>query len=407
MIKRDIAGYLRRAASQFKVVAVLGPRQSGKTTLVTTIFDKHSYVSFEDHDVRLYAQQDPRAFLQQYQNHHGLILDEVQHVPELLSYIQTIVDREKKNGFFVITGSQNILVNQAVSQTLAGRVALLTLLPLSLHELQEAQVLPDMIEEAVFRGSYPSVYADHTSPEQTYSYYIRSYIERDVRDIKNITNLSLFQRFLQLCAGRTGQLLNLSSLGNDLGVDHKTVRSWLSVLEASYVVFLLYPYYRNFGKRITKTPKLYFIDTGIACSLLNIRSARELSSHYLRGGLVESFIISDFLKQYYNQDRKPSFYFWRDHQGNEIDCILEDSLSGALVEIKAGKTVSLDYFKHFSYWKKLTELSTKNYVVYGGVNVQQWPEATVLGWQSAGKLLSSIKDSNVDGSSPDCPKRSR
>ncbi|MBA3752370.1 ATP-binding protein [Candidatus Dependentiae bacterium] len=390
MIKRDLIDYVRKAASQFKVVAILGPRQSGKTTLVTTVFDKHRYVSLEDYDVRAYAKQDPRLFLQEYSNEQGLILDEVQHVPELLSYIQTIVDREKKNGFFILTGSQNLLINQAVSQTLAGRVALITLLPLSISELQNATMLPETIEEAVFNGSYPSIYGDHTSPEQTYSYYIRSYIERDVRDIKNITNLTLFQRFLQLCAGRTGQILNLSSLGNDLGIDHKTARSWLSVLEASYIVFLLYPYYKNFGKRVIKSPKIYFVDTGIACSLLNIRSPQELFSHYLRGGLVESYIISDLYKQYYNCDRRPSLYFWRDLQGNEIDCVIEESLFGALIEIKAGKTVTSDYFKHFSHWKNITELTTKNYVIYGGADIQNRSEAMVLSWKSAGNLVASL-----------------
>jgi predicted AAA+ superfamily ATPase len=297
MIRRDLTDHLLDAANQFGAVAVLGPRQSGKTTLVQTVFKNHKYVSLEDLDRRALAHADPRRFLQDYGNEFGIILDEIQHAPELLSYIQTIIDQEKKKGYFIITGSQNILVNQAITQTLAGRLAILTLFPLSINELNKAGMLSGNIEETVFKGSYPRIYSENVSPIKLYANYVRGYVERDVRQVKNILDLNLFQNFIQLCAGRIGQVLNLSSLGNDCGIDQKTVLSWISLLEASYVIFLLRPYYKNFGKRLIKAPKLYFVDTGLACSLLNIKSAQEFSEHYLRGGLVESLIISDLFKQ--------------------------------------------------------------------------------------------------------------
>lgn len=334
------------------------------------------------------AQSDPRGFLHDYANEFGIIIDEIQHVPELLSYMQTIIDREKKKGYFIITGSQNLLVNEAITQTLAGRLAILTLFPLSIHELQKSNLLTTSIEEVVVKGFYPRVYAEEISFSRLYTNYIHGYVERDVREIKNIADLNLFQKFVSLCAGRTGQILNLSSLANDCGIDHKTARAWLSILEATYVVFLLYPYYKNFGKRLIKAPKLYFVDTGIACSLLNIKTAEDLSNHYLRGGLIESCIIADFFKQYYNHDQKPTIYFWRDMTGNEVDCILESALHLTAVEIKAGKTVNRDFFKTFSYLKQLKEIpALRNVVVYTGADNQRWPDAQVLTWQSAGSLV--------------------
>ncbi len=393
MIARDITNQLIEAASQFPVIAVLGPRQSGKTTLVQSIFSKHSYVSLEDLDNRLIATNDPRRFLNDFASEAGIILDEIQHVPSLLSYIQTMVDREKKKGYFIITGSQNILVNQAVTQTLAGRIALFTLFPLSIHELSGSSLLPSKIEEAVFQGAYPIVYAENLPPLKVYSHYITSYIERDVRQIKNIASVNLFRRFLQLCAGRTGQILNLSGLGSDLGVDHKTISSWISVLEASYVIFLLYPYYENFGKRLIKSPKFYFVDTGIACSLLNIRSSTEVMNHHMRGALVETFIISDLFKQYYNLDRRPSLYFWRDSKGNEIDCIIEESQYTIPLEIKAAKTVASDFFKQFDYWKTIApKTPQQSLVVYGGSENRSWSDAKVLSWQYSGGLIRALEE---------------
>lgn len=391
MIARQLTKELLDASSRFPVVALLGPRQSGKTTLVRTVFNKHHYVSLEDIDNRIIAQTDPRRFLQDFPSESGIILDEIQHAPELLSYIQTIVDSERKKGYFILTGSQNILVNQAVTQTLAGRIAILTLFPLSLYELKEASLLPSKIEDIVFQGSYPIVYSEDVSIAKTYANYIRSYVERDVREIKNITNLNLFRRFLQLCAGRTGQILNISSLASDLGVDHKTISSWISVLEASYVIFLLYPYHKNFGRRLIKSPKLYFSDTGIACSLLNIKTSKELIHHHMRGNLIETFIISDLLKQYYNLDQQPSLYFWRDSSGNEIDCIIEEAEYTIPIEIKASKTISPEFFKQFDYWKNIaSKPSQQGLVIYGGSQNRSGPNAKVLSWESCGDLIQAF-----------------
>jgi len=391
MIRRDLEHPLLEAAEQFSAVAVVGPRQSGKTTLVQQVFKKHNYISLEDLDKRALAKADPRAFLQDNASASGIIIDEIQHVPELLSYMQTIIDREKKKGFFIVTGSQNFLMNEAISQTLAGRIAILTLYPLSIHELEHAALLPSKIEDVVFTGCYPRLYAEKISPVKLHENYIRGYIERDVRQIKNILDLSLFQKFLQLCAGRTGQILNLNSLSADCGIDHKTARAWISLLEASYIIFLLNPYFKNFGKRLIKSPKLYFVDTGLACSLLNIKNEQELSAHYLRGGLIESFIIADLFKQSYNLDRKPSLYFWRDLTGNEIDCLIETALSIIPIEIKAGTTVNTDYFKQFLYLKKIEEFpADKKFVIYTGKENQRWPEAQVISWQHAGTLVKSV-----------------
>ena len=392
LIKRVMTEKIIQASSEFPVIAIVGPRQSGKTTLSQIAFPRHKYVSLEDYDVRALAQADLRKFLSEYPTEFGIILDEIQNAPELLSYMQTIVDKQKKNGYFIVTGSQNFLADEAITQTLAGRMAVFTLLPLSISELKNTDLLPEKIETLVYKGSYPKLYAQDVSVERLYSNYIRLYVERDVRQIKNVSDLNTFQRFMQLCAGRIGQILNLTSLGNDCGINNSTAKAWISLLEASYVVFLLYPYYKNFGKRIIKSPKLYFIDTGVACSLLKIRSPQELSDHYLRGGLVESSIISDLLKQQHNLEQRPSLYFWRDKTGNEIDCIIDQSKYPVPVEIKAGKTVVSDFFKEIDHWNELTKNSQgPKFLIYGGAEDQNWPQANVLSWQSTGNLIKDLE----------------
>lgn len=391
-IKRAITPRLVDAAKEYPVIAIMGPRHSGKTTVAQTEFPHHRYISLEDFDMRALAVTDPRKFLTDYPSQTGIILDEIQHAPQLLSYMQTIVDREKKNGFFIVTGSQNFMVNEAITQSLAGRMAVLTLLPLSLSELQDADLLPATIESLVYKGSYPRAYAEALDVGRLYTNYIHLYIERDVRQIKNVVDLNTFQKFMRLCAGRTGQILNLASLGNDCGINHNTAKAWLSLLEASYIVFLLHPFHNNFGKRLIKSPKLYFIDTGLACSLLKIRSAEELSDHYLRGGLVESLIIADFLKQQYNLEQQPSLYFWRDKTGNEIDCIIDESRYPVAVEIKAGKTVATDFFKELAYWNNTSNSpNAPRYVIYGGTENQSWPQAEVVSWQSAGTIIKKLR----------------
>jgi len=389
LIRRTLLDSVLEAATEFPVIAIMGPRQSGKTTLAQLAFPKHRYVSLEDYDLRAKALADPRRFLTEMPTEHGLILDEIQHAPELLSYMQTIVDREKKNGFFVVMGSQNFLVDQALTQTLAGRMAVVTLLPLSIQELTNADILPAKIDTLMYKGFYPKAHATTTNIARLYSNYIRLYVERDVRQIQNVADLSLFQKFMRLCAGRVGQVLNVVSLSNDCGINQKTASAWLSILETSYVIFMLAPYFNNFGKRLIKAPKLYFYDTGLVCTLLKIRSAEELANHYLRGSLFESLIIADLLKQQYNFEQQPSLYFWRDHAGREIDCIIDESHYPIPVEIKAANTVTTDFFKELRIWQETssTPADAPRYVIYCGTDNQNWPNAQVLTWQSAGRLI--------------------
>ena len=391
MIKRELAATLKEAAEQFKVVTILGPRQSGKTTLAQTTFKKYRYISLEDLDTRAYAQQDPRGFLEQNKNDYGIILDEIQHVPSLLSYIQTYVDREQINGYFILTGSQNFLINEAITQTLAGRMAILTLMPLSINELQKNDLLPKTIDSYIYRGSYPQLYAQKTNISLWYAGYILSYIERDVRQVTTINELTTFKLFLQMCAGRIGQQLNVTALANDTGISFRTVDRWLSLLQASYIIFLLQPYYKNYNKRLVKTPKLYFFDTGLACALLGIESEEQVKTHYLKGGLVENAIISDLFKQYYNTARTPHLYFWRDNHGIEIDCIVERGTMVFPIEIKAGQTVSSNYFAGLKSWNKIAANDpAQSLVVYTGTEDQKRNIGNVFSWQTAGTLIKKI-----------------
>ncbi|HLJ31849.1 MAG TPA: ATP-binding protein [Candidatus Babeliales bacterium] len=387
MIPRQLEPTLQELARQFPVVALLGPRQSGKTTLAQATFADYKYVSLEDFDVLALANTDPRSFLAVYDNGQGLIIDEIQHAPQLLSYIQTEVDRSKKNGFFVITGSQNFLLNEKITQTLAGRVAIFTLLPLALSELKKASLLPADSNTMIFQGSYPRIYAQHISPINWYPNYVRSYIERDVRQIQNVENLATFQLFMKLCAGRIGQLLNVSSLANDCGVSVSTANAWLSILQASYIIFLLQPHFKNFSKRLVKTPKLYFYDTGIACFLLELESAKQVATHYLRGGLFESFCISEMMKLRFNAGRLPHCYFWRDKVGHEVDCIIGHGGKLYPVEIKAGQTITQDYFEELHYWAELAgDEVGRRYCIYTGSESQNRTLVSVLKWQDIDQI---------------------
>jgi predicted AAA+ superfamily ATPase len=392
MFKRDLQEVIQRLASKFPVLLIIGPRQSGKTTLVRETFKNYNYVLLEYLDEREYAQSDPRGFLKKYSNEYGLIIDEVQHAPGLLSYIQGIVDEQNKPGYFVLTGSQDFSVNQAITQSLAGRVGIITLLPLSVHELKDNHLLAPTIEQAVFTGGYPRVYNQVIAPTDFYPSYIHTYVERDVRQMINIVDLDAFQKFIRLCAGRTGQVLNLTSLGNDCGVSHNTAKAWISILEASYIVFLLQPYHTNFNKRLIKSPKLYFYDSGLACSLLRIKSADELSDHYNKGGLIEGFIIADLYKQYYHGGQEPALSFWRDSTGHEIDCVIEESDRLVPIEIKAGETFSPRFFDALSYWKNdvVKDEDMQGFVVYGGNQEQTRSQGEVVSWKNVGDLLKRI-----------------
>ena len=383
MIYRELSQKLLELFGQFPVLGIMGPRQSGKTTLVKQTFPSLPYCNLENLDTRDFARSDPRAFLNMYPE--GMIIDEAQHVPELFSYIQSMSDQKNKPGLYILTGSQNFLLHEKVSQSLAGRIALTTLLPLSLKELKNHKNYKDDSHEMIFQGFYPRVLEHQIHPTDWYPNYIATYIEKDVRQIKNITNLSLFQKFLKLCAGRTGQLLNLSSLAQDCGISHVTARQWLSLLEASYIIFLLKPHHLNFNKRLVKTPKLYFCDPGLACSLLDIHDPKQLQTHYLRGALFENLMILEMMKKAYNMGRKPNLYFWRDKIGHEIDCLIEESGQLVPIEIKSGQTINSDYFEGLNYWNKLSGQSN-GYIIYGGRENQQRSTYTILSWEAIDQL---------------------
>lgn len=389
MFKRTLAEQLL-IYKKFPIIALLGPRQSGKTTLSKAAFPDHTYLSFEDITERTFAAADPKGFLATHENPHGIILDEFQYVPDILSYIQLAVDEKKRPGYFILTGSQNFLANQAISQSLAGRVGILTLLPLSIAELTENNLLPKDADTLMLNGCYPRLYEEHFLPNQLYPSYIQTYLERDVRLLENIGDLTVFARFTQLCAGRVGQLLHIDNLAADAGITAVTAKHWLSVLQASYLIFLQQPYHKNFNKRVTKAPKLYFYDTAIACSLLRIRSIETLAVHPLRGALFENMILTDLYKQYYNMAILPPIYFWRDQNGRyELDAVIEhDALNVIPIEIKSGRTISGDYVKGLRAWQEIAESRTDNgYVIYGGDKTQKRSQETILRWQDVGTLV--------------------
>lgn len=365
MIYREAEKELQLLSAQFKAVAVTGPRQSGKTTLVKNVFNEKAYVNLENPDLRQFAREDPRGFLSNYPD--GAILDEVQRVPELFSYLQQILDEKEQNGLFILTGSNNFLLNSNISQSLAGRVGYLFLLPLDIGEINPGA---NMSNQLIFKGGYPEIYQKDIDPKKYYDNYIRTYVERDVRLLKNITDLYTFERFLRLCAGRTGQLLNMSSLAADVGVDVKTIGSWLGVLEASFIAFRLYPYHENYNKRIVKMPKLYFYDTGLASALMGIEDVSQLTIHPLRGGLFENLVVVDFLKRLYNNGKQNNLYFWRDNIGNEVDLLIKKGANRYPVEIKSAQTISDEFFKGIRYWNKLTN-TEGGYLVYAGDMLQK------------------------------------
>ncbi|MCK4544495.1 ATP-binding protein, partial [candidate division WOR-3 bacterium] len=365
MIKRTISSYIRKLSNQYPVITITGPRQSGKTTLAKAIFKNKKYINLEDLEERAFAQSDPKGFLKKIPD--GAILDEIQYAPCLVSYIQTIVDIKQVNGMFILTGSQQFEIVNSINQSLAGRTALIKLLPFSLSELENHYNYSG-IDEIIFRGFYPRIYDQNLNPCQAYGDYIETYIERDLRKLINIKNISIFQKFLKLCAGRIGQILNLNSLSNDLGVSHTTIRQWITVLQASYIIFLLEPYYKNIRKRLIKSPKLYFYDTGLASFLLGVEKISYLEAHPLRGNLYENLVIMEVLKQRYNKGERNNLNFYRDKAGNEIDLIYNIAQHIIPIEIKSSETISKDFFKGFKSIEDILGIENiyKKILVYGG-----------------------------------------
>jgi hypothetical protein len=376
MIHRLAEAHIKEIFKFFPVLFLTGPRQSGKTTLAKALFQELPYVLLELPDQQALAREDPRSFLMKYPT--GAVLDEVQNVPELFSYLQGIVDNNREVRF-VLTGSQNFLLNEKITQSLAGRAGIVTLLPLSLQELQD--IRENQYEDWIVRGFYPELYNRKVPSELFFPGYVQTYLERDVRSLQNVGNLAQFNLFLKLCAGRVGQVLNLSALAADAGVSVNTSKAWLSVLEASYVVFRVQPHYKNFNKRLVKSPKLYFTDTGLACHLLGIEKAAQLSTHYALGALFENFVIAECLKQRLARGKREGLYYWRDNKGTEVDLLIEDGPDSTAYEIKAGRTANTSYFKNLVYWNRLAGSKTKGTVIYGGDLNQPTPNGLLKSWR--------------------------
>jgi len=385
---RQAEGALRELLAWYPVVAITGPRQSGKTTLARHVSDK-PYVNLEAPDQREYASGDPRGFLARFPD--GAVLDEIQHVPALFSYLQTIVDEGARAGSFILTGSQQFGLRDGIAQSLAGRVGLIELLPFSLGEMPAADLA---LNDVLCRGAYPRVVADGIPPGVWLADYVNTYLERDVRRLLNVRNLSSFQRFLRMCAGRSGQLLNLSALAADCGITHNTAREWLSVLEASYVVRLLPPYYRNFGKRLVKTPKLYFLDTGLAAWLMAVSGPQALAVSMFRGPLFETLVVTEILKACLNRRREGKLYYWRDSNGHEIDLLIETGETLLPVECKAGETVAADWFPPLERFRRTAALE-RSWIVYGGAAGQKRSHCEVVGWRQLPQLADELAMSQM------------
>ena len=385
MILRTATTTLERLAKGFPVIVISGPRQSGKTTLAKSVFSHKTYVSLENPDERAFALEDPKRFLQRFSD--GAVLDEVQRCPELLSWLQGLVDERGIMGDFVLTGSAQFDLMAGVTQSLAGRAARVELLPLSATELAAAQQAPADLNSALFQGGYPALYDRKLTPQDWFANYIATYLERDVRQLITVRDLSQFQTFVKMCAARSGQLLNLTTLGADCGISSVTAKHWLSVLEASYIVMLLQPHHRNFGKRLVKAPKLYFCDVGLAAWLLGIRDVSTLDTHSARGALFETYVVSELTKQRLNAGQPRDLYFWRDSAGNEVDVLIESAQGLQAIEIKSGSTFASDWSRGLKQWNKVAgEESLQPSLVYGGTQSYAREGVQVWGWQDIGKI---------------------
>ncbi|MCL2760215.1 MAG: ATP-binding protein [Desulfuromonadales bacterium] len=379
MIDRNIEKALFTLLQKYPAINITGPRQSGKTTLAKNIGGNYNYFSLENPDTRLFAESDPRGFLRS--AGEKFILDEVQHVPELFSYLQEILDNSTENGKVILLGSQSFLMNQHISQSLAGRVAYLKLLPLSYSELKSAKLTSQNIDNILFNGGYPRLYSENIDPIHFFPNYIETYLQRDIRLLRNIENLTTFARFIKLCAGRVGNILDFSSLATDAGISVNTVKSWLSVLEASYILYFVQPWSGNVNRRMIKSPKLYFYDTGLACSLLNIEQEKQLETFYLRGNLFENFVFSELLKIRFNAGVPANYYFLRDSKGVEVDCVQELPDGVRFIEIKSSATLSADHIKNLLLLKKLFS-NTEDYVVYAGQEEPFYHNVKFTNWQN-------------------------
>ncbi len=380
MIPRNAQNLVLKLARGFPIVAITGPRQAGKTTLARLSFPDREYVSLEDPEQREFAVSDPRGFLNRFKE--GAVIDEAQRCPDLFSYVQTLVDSHRVMGEFILTGSQHFGLHSGISQSLAGRVGLVQLLPFAMNELAGVNLLTDQLDELLWTGGYPPLYDRPLTPDLWHPNYVSTYIERDVHQLLAVRDLDLFQRFIRMCAARTGQLLNLSSLANDCGISHVTAREWLNVLEAGYITLRLPPYHRNFGKRLVKTPKLYFIDTGLAAWLLGIHDARTLNTHACRGALFENLVITEIIKQRFNRGQPMDLFFWRDNVGHEVDLLFERGQELQAIEIKSGATLSSDWLNAIQKWRGFAgNIAREPWIIYGGGDSYFRQKARIIAWQ--------------------------
>jgi predicted AAA+ superfamily ATPase len=384
MIQREAQYKLAQLGDTFKAIAVIGPRQSGKTTLVKVTFPEKPYLSLENPDTRNFAMEDPRGFLQNLPN--GAILDEVQRTPLLFSYLQEILDNSNQKGLFILTGSNNFLLQESISQSLAGRVGYLNLLPFSVKELLLENLLPETDEEVMVNGFYPPIYDQRISSLDWVPNYIKTYIEGDVRQIKNVSDLLIFEKFMSVLAGRTSQELNLTSISNEVGVDLKTVQSWIGILESSFIIYLLKPHFQNYNKTIVKRPKVYFYDTGLVCSFLRISTISQLENHPLKGAIFETMVVIEMVKKYTNQGINPPLFYWRDKTGHEIDLIIDKGNLLTPIEIKSSKTINSDFFKNLKYWNHLSKMN-KAVLIYSGIQEQNRSDGTLItNWKNISNL---------------------
>lgn len=383
-IKREIISPIRDLISKYPVLAVTGPRQSGKTTLLRTIFPDFQYVSLENPDTRNFAETDPNGFLDKYSK--SVILDEVQRVPSLFSYIQTLVDESGLMGQFILSGSQNFHLMRNITQSLAGRVAIFKLFPFDIQELKSSGLLNENYLENLIHGFYPAIYDRNIASRTFYSNYVQTYIQRDVSELISIKDIRLFQNFLSLCATRAGQLLNMNALANECGISQPTAKSWISALENSYILFTLQPLHENFSKRIVKTSKLYFYDTGLLCYLLKINNPNQIRTHPIKGSLFENMMVAEFVKRMYHKNIVQDIWFWRDAAGHEVDLIVQDDLTLSLIEFKSTQTIMSDLFKGLQYFENLSKNdSLTKTLVYTGTDSQKRAGVKVISWMDFGK----------------------
>lgn len=390
MISRYLSDTIHRLREGFPIIAITGPRQSGKTTLSKAIFADKPYVSLEEPDTRSYALDDPRGFLGQFPN--GAVIDEAQRAPELFSYLQSRVDSDGRMGLYVLTGSQQFGLRTGITQSLAGRAGLVTLLPFSRGELDAAGQSPDALERTLFSGSFPPIYDRPVAPQDWYSRYISTYLERDLHQVIQVRDLHTFHTFLRMCAARVGQVLNLSALAGDCGITHNTARAWISVLEASYIIFLLQPHHRNFNKRLIKSPKLYFYDTGIVAALMGMEDERHLGIHAMRGQIFENWIIAELLKGRMNRGLPSNLFYWRDRAGLEIDVVVERQQSLQPMEIKSGATIAADFFTGLRRWCDLSNGcdGVTPILFFGGDGESVRNGVSVRSWRSVAEFADAL-----------------